>query len=77
MNCIAYIRNKDGGLSIVMPSGATSFDHVYSKDVPKDAINPKVILKENIPIKREYRNIWKIDVNAIIVDETKVEEINK
>ena len=59
MTRILY-QNKEGGLSVVIPSGELPIEDVCQKDVP--AGTPYLIVEDDvIPSDRSFRNAWEAD----------------
>lgn len=74
MKVIVYTR-PDGGLSVINPVGL-SVDDVFKKDVPSDAINPRIIERSELP-SAEHRNAWVDDGGSISVSSEKVVKIKE
>ena len=52
--------NADGGVTVVIPTGALPFEDVAQKDVP--AGTPYLIVEDDvIPSDRSFRNAWEAD----------------
>lgn len=69
---IVYTR-ADGGLSIVTPVESVE---LAMKDVPKDALNVRVVEDNEIPQDRTFRNAW-VDRDGITHDMDKAREIHR
>ena len=53
-------QNKEGGLSIVMPTGVTPVEDLCHKCIP--AGTPYLIVEDDvIPSDRSFRNAWEAD----------------
>lgn len=70
---IIYTR-PDGGVSIISPAGKFTIEEVFAKDVPADAINPKIVDDSYIPSDRTHRNEWVDKGNKIEPDAKKVQD---
>ena len=52
--------NADGGVTVVIPTGALPFEDVCQKDVP--AGTPYLIVEDDVvPSDRSFRNAWEAD----------------
>ena len=72
MNRIVYTR-PDGGISIMVPAPAAQLAdesddafvaRIQAKDLPPDAINPRVVEDAEIPADRYFRNAWGNDLKV-------------
>lgn len=72
---IFYTRPEDGGLSICVPTGEVPIEVVLAKDVPANAIDPKVVPRANVPADRYFRNAWKQAGDRVDVDMQKARVI--
>ncbi len=60
MNERIVFTNPDGSCAIIVPAPNTklSIDDIMTKDVPKDAINPRIISTLDLPNDRLFREAW-------------------
>ena len=95
MQKIIYTRADDGGVSIINPSPkerlervlgtlteAQYEEHVWTRSVPDDAIDPRYIDDLDIPPSREFRNAWcdvtsdpSIDISCSLAKEIQLEKL--
>src|SRR3990167_2644563 len=72
---IVYTR-ADGGVCVVMPTGEVPLEMVLSKDVPTDAISPRVVETADMPQDYDFRNAWTQDGDMVSVDMPKARAIH-
>jgi len=81
MKRIVYTR-PDGGISVLTPAESARLSgesddsflaRIQAKDVPLDAINPRLVDANEIPNDRTFRNAWSSDLN---VDMPKARDIH-
>lgn len=84
MKKIAYTR-PDGGVSIVSPAPNAIredepeeqfIERIRLKDVPKDALNVRVIDEAECPADRTFRKAWKLG-EGIEIDMPKAREVHR
>jgi hypothetical protein len=75
MNQRIIVKNTDGSIGIIIPTGEISIEDVVKKDVPK-GLTAEIVSVNKIPADRTFRNGWKFDkVKKIGFDITKCKEI--
>ena len=79
---IIYTRS-DGGLSVIHPvvnTGETLTPEEAvvraMKDVPVDATNVQLVAASTIPTDRTFRDAWKADTGAVVVDMPKARALH-
>lgn len=88
LNRIIYTRANDGGVSIVSPAPKEVLErqfgsmtdsqyeeHVWSRSIPDDALDPMYILDTDLPENREFRDAWIQRDSKIIEDFSRAKEI--
>lgn len=50
-------QNPDGGISVVIPTGETSVEHILANDIPP-GVTPIVIDSADLPQDRTFREAW-------------------
>jgi hypothetical protein len=80
MKKIIYTK-PDGTLVVVTPTGLIPIEQVLIKDIPKNAINPKIVDESEIPSDRTNRDCWKdnngkieTDMDKVSIRESKISE---
>ena len=83
MRRIAFTR-PDGGVSIIVPvisrddpkdfTEAQALERA-AKDIPQDAINFTIVNEDAIPADRTFRNAWRADGEAVVVDMDAAREV--
>lgn len=59
MDVIVYSQ-ADGGVSVVVPTGAVSLEEVLKKYVPLGAIDVRVVDRTELPADYTFRDAWEI-----------------
>jgi hypothetical protein len=60
-------QNKEGGISIIHPTGELSIEEVAAKDVP-EGVAYEIVEDDAIPADRFFRNAWVANGAAVEVD---------
>jgi len=67
-------QNKEGGISIIHPTGELSIEEVAAKDVP-EGVAYEIVEDDAIPADRFFRNAWVANGAAVDVDLDKAKDI--
>jgi hypothetical protein len=67
-------QNKEGGISIIHPTGELSIEEVAAKDVP-EGVAYEIVEDGAIPSDRFFRNAWVANGAAVDVDLGKAKDI--
>ena len=67
-------QNKEGGISIIHPTGELSIEEVAAKDVP-EGVAYEIVEDDAIPADRFFRNAWVANGAAVDVDLGKAKDI--
>jgi hypothetical protein len=60
MNQRIIVKNDDGSIGIIIPSGSVSIEDVLKKDVPK-GLEAEIVSVGKIPTDRTFREAWAYD----------------
>lgn len=75
MKRIVYTR-PDGGVSVIIPTGAVDLAAVLTRDLPADAVDWYECDASDIPPDRTFRDAWKIEGGKPAVDMSKARTIH-
>lgn len=75
MNQRIIVKNTDGTIGIIVPTGKISIEEVMKKDVP-NGLDAEIVGVSRIPTDRTFRSGWKFDpVKKVGFDIGKCKEI--
>lgn len=77
MGQVIVIKNPDGGVFVVRPTGEVPIETVLIKDVPNDPSLFKVMDQSALPVDRNYMGAWVLSGEAVSVDLEKAKVIHQ
>src|SRR6188508_349956 len=77
MGQVIIVKNLDDSVSVVYPAEGVPLERVLSKDVPQDPSRFSVVDSAVVPTDRYFRNAWKFNHSAVLVDLEKAKTIHQ
>lgn len=74
---LRIVYNQGGKVRVIIPSPFTklSIEEIAARTVPADATDVHIVHSDNLPTQRRFRNAWKLDGGAVLVDLKRAEQI--